>query len=79
MSGTKDPLNQGLGASGLRDPEPKCKSINQLYMSYMFADSLRAASCQQTCVTYATGVYTVKNSWLLTEELPETCRILFQK
>jgi len=27
--GTKGPLNQGLGASGLRDPEPKCKSINK--------------------------------------------------
>ena len=24
--GTKGPLNQGLGASGLRGPEPKCKS-----------------------------------------------------
>jgi len=27
--GTKGPLNQGLGASGLKGPEPKCKSINQ--------------------------------------------------
>jgi len=27
--GTKGPLNQGLGASGLRGPQPKCKSINQ--------------------------------------------------
>jgi len=24
--------NQGLGALGLRGPEPKCKSINQLIM-----------------------------------------------
>jgi len=27
--GTKGPLNQGLGASGMKGPEPKCKSINQ--------------------------------------------------
>jgi len=45
----------------------------QWYMSYRFADSLRAgsgtgavlillASCQQTCMTYTTAVCTVKNS-----------------
>jgi len=45
----------------------------QWYMSYRFADSLRAgsgqnsilillASCQQTCVTYTIAVCTVKNS-----------------
>ena len=47
----------------------------QWYMSYMFADSLRAgsgrnccsdlillASCQQTCMTYTIAVCTVKNS-----------------
>ena len=44
----------------------------QWYMSYKFADSLRAgsgrsflillASCQQTCMTYTIVVCTVKNS-----------------
>jgi len=47
--------------------------IQQWYMSYRFADSLRAgsgrsalillASCQQTCMTYTIAVCTVKNSW----------------
>ena len=56
----------------------------QWYMSY----SLRAgsgrsvlillASCQQTCMTYTVAVCTVKNSWWWTEELSETCRVLFQ-
>ena len=60
----------------------------QWYMSY----SLRAgsgrnsssvlillASCRQTCMTYTIAVCTVKNSWWWTEELSETCRVLFQK
>jgi len=56
---------------------------------YRFADSLRAgpersvlilfASRQQTCMTYTISVCTVKNSWRWTEELSETCRILFPK
>ena len=50
----------------------------QWYMSYMFTDSL-LASCQQTCVTYTFAVFTVKNSWWWTEELTETCRVLFPK
>jgi len=35
--GTKGPLNQGLGASGLRGPEPKCKSTNhqRKYCTYI--------------------------------------------
>jgi len=33
----------------------------QWYMSYRFADSLRA-SCQETCMTYTIAVRTVKNS-----------------
>jgi len=51
-------------------------------MSHKFADSLRAESgwnCQQTCMTYIIAVCTVKNSWWWTEELSETCRVLFQK
>jgi hypothetical protein len=46
--------------------------IQQWYMSYMCADSLRAGSgcsilillgsCQQTCMTYTIAVCTVKNS-----------------
>jgi len=41
----------------------------QWYMSYRFAESLRAgafemlASSQQTCMTYIIAVFTVKNSW----------------
>ena len=50
----------------------------QWYMSYRFVDSLRA-SCQQTYMTYTIAVCTVKNSWWWTEELSDTCRILFQK
>ena len=37
------------------------------------------ASCQQTCMTYTIAVCAVKNSWWWTEELSETCRVLFQK
>ena len=37
------------------------------------------ASCQQTCMTYTIAVCTVKNSWWWTEELSETCKVLFQK
>jgi len=60
----------------------------QWYMSY----SLRAGSgrncssipipltgCQQTCMTYTIAVCTVKNSRWWTEELSETCRVLFEK
>jgi len=32
-----------------------------------------------TCMTYTIALYTVKNFWWWTEELPETCRGLFQK
>ena len=38
-----------------------------------------ACSCQQTCMTYTIAVCTVKNSWWWTEELSETCRVLFQE
>ena len=47
-------------------------------ISYRFVDNLRA-SCQQTCMTYAIDVCTVKNSWWWTGELSETCRISFQE
>ena len=48
-------------------------------MSYRFSDSLRAASSQQTCTTYTIVVCTAKNSWWWSENLTETCRVLFQK
>jgi len=52
----------------------------QWYMLYRFADSFSLfTSCQQTCMTYTIAVCTVKNSWWWTEELPEKCRVLFQK
>jgi len=50
----------------------------QWYMSYRFADSLRA-SCQQTCMTYTIAVFTVKNSWWCIETLFETCWISFEE
>jgi len=31
-----------------------------------------------TAMVYVIAVYTVKNSWWWTEELSETCRVLFQ-
>jgi len=37
------------------------------------------ASCHQTSMTYNIAVCTVKNSWWWTEELSETCRVLFGK
>ena len=46
--------------------------------TYRLADSL-LASCQQTCMTYTIAVSAVKNIWWWTEELSETCRVLFQK
>jgi len=66
-----------------------CTHSKQWYMSYRFADSLRAgsgcsilillASCQQTCMTYTIAVCTVKNPWWWTEEMSKTCRVPFQK
>jgi hypothetical protein len=60
----------------------------QWYMSYSFADSLRAgsgysilillASCLQICMTHTIAECTVKNSWRWTEKLSETWRVLFQ-
>ena len=60
----------------------------QWFMSYRFADSLRAGSgcsvlilltsCQQTCMKYTIAVCEVKNFWWWTAELYETCRVLFQ-
>jgi hypothetical protein len=35
-------------------------------------------SCLQNSMTYITAEFTVNNSWWLTEELFETCRVSFQ-
>jgi hypothetical protein len=61
----------------------------QWYMSYSFADNLRAgsgwntlillASCLLNCMTYTTAVCRVKNSWWWTQELSETHRVSFQE
>jgi len=51
-------------------------------MVYVIQVCWQLASCQQTCMTYTIAVCTVKNSWFSwwwTEELSETCRVLFQK
>ena len=63
-------------------------TYSNMYMSYRFADSLRAgsgcsilillASCHQTCIAYTIAVCTVENSWWWTEELSDTCRVSFQ-
>jgi len=56
----------------------------QWYMSYSFADSLRAGSCSPAVSKpvwrrwYTISVCTVKNSWWWTKELSETCRVSFQ-
>jgi len=64
----------------------------QWYVSYRFADSLRAGSgrswvpswsCWQavsiTCMTHTIAVCTMNKSWWWTEEPSETCRVLFPK
>jgi hypothetical protein len=38
---------------------------------------LLTACCQETCMTYTIAVCTVKNAWWWTEELSETCRVLW--
>ena len=63
----------------------------QWYMSYRFADGLRAgsgrnctsilillASCQQTYMSYTIAVCTVKNSWWWRQKLSETSRVSIQ-
>ena len=52
------------------------KAMEQVGTSFV---PILLASCQQTCMTYAIAMRTVKNSWWWTEELSETCRVLFQK
>jgi len=64
----------------------------QLYMSYRFCwqlskvsakpvrhKSLLCSAVRKTCMTYTIAVCTLKNSWWQTQELSETCRVLFQK
>jgi len=46
---------------------------------YVIQVCWQLASCQQTCMTYTIALCTVKNSWWWTEELSETCRVLFRK
>jgi len=36
-------------------------------------------SCLQICMTYTSAECTVENSWWWAEELPETCRVSWQK
>jgi hypothetical protein len=36
-------------------------------------------NCQQTCMTYTSAECTVENSWWWAEELPEACRVHWQK
>ena len=45
----------------------------------VYVIQVTVTACQQTCMTYSIGVCTVKNSWWWTEELSETCGVLFQK
>ena len=53
----------------------------QWYMSYCLRAGsvlILLASCQQICMSYTIAVCTVKNCWWWTEELSETCGVLFQ-
>ena len=51
--------------------------IYVIQVCWQLASSIRKEN-QQTHMTYTTAVCTVKNSWWWTEELSETCRVLFQ-
>jgi len=55
------------------------KGRNCISVFYQTQDDSLRASCRQTGMTYTIAVCTVKNSWWWTEELSETCRVLFQK
>jgi len=51
----------------------------QAYVKQILLSACELASCQQTCMTYTIAVCTVLDFWRWTEELSETCRVLFQK
>jgi len=58
--------------------------IRHWYMSCRFDDNFQARpgyveSCHQTCITYTSAECTVENSRWWSEELPETCRVSWQK
>ena len=47
--------------------------------SGVFHCTLGTGICHQTCMTYTSAECTVENSWWWAEELPETCRVSWQK
>jgi len=49
---TKGPLNQGLGASGLRGPEPKCISISDQSITHIFIQGSREEGTLSETITY---------------------------
>jgi len=55
------------------------KSVHLVGFIIRICPDARWLERQQTCMTYTIAVCTVKNSRWWTEELPETCRVLFQK
>jgi len=57
------------------------EGVSRHYWNEQLAATTRqeTVSCRSTCMTYTIAVCTVKNSWWWTEELSETCRVLFQK
>ena len=55
------------------------KQICVVVKLYCSSVLILLASCQQTCITYTIAVCTMKNFWWWTEELSETCRVLFSK
>jgi len=62
------------------DGQRYCPKHVEFYSKNKFEKLVHpVASCQQTCMTHTIAVCTVKNCWWWTEELSETCRVLFQK
>ena len=47
--------------------------------SGVFHCTFGTGTCHQTCMTCTSAEGTVENSWWLAEELPETCRVSWQK
>jgi len=62
-----------------RSPERQCFTDLSFSKPVWRSVLILLASSQQTCMTHTIAVCTVKNSWWWTEELSETCRVLFQK
>ena len=88
--GYADCLQAGTGQSSVLILLASCMTYTIAMVCHIchtgYADCLRAGTGQSSvlilltsCMTYTIAVCTVKNSRWWTEELSETCRVLFQK